>query len=372
MSKTVILRLLDTYFRHRWLYLIPIGLMFIAGAIYIYNQQQLYMTSGVIFTEKSSLLSSLTAVDQQVFTWKTPAQDAAGQVSDLIRTDAFIRAVIGETDLEAEMSKGGTAAQDLITKIRKDIFVAVDGNNQVEIYAMYNDPQIVYQLAQAAINTFILWNINLDRTDSVTAQVFFQNLIQGYQADVVTAQTALRSYLEAHPRPATGDRPDTETFDIQTLQANLDAASARLAHASEKAEDARLADVQVESNVRQRFTVVDAPDIPTKTSTSKRNMAKAAVMFLATGLLLSGIAVVGATVSDQTFRLPGEVSRVLNIPVLATLSDASAPAPARTWGRKKKETGSEEPTLDKSDDALPLPPPPGDLPTSQDSSNPEG
>lgn len=173
MSKTVILRLLDTYFRHRWLYLIPIGLMLIAGAIYIYNQQQLYMTSGVIFTEKSSLLSSLTAVDQQVFSWKTPAQDAAGQVSDLIRTDAFIRAVIGETDLEAEMSKGGTAAQDLIAKIRKDIFVSVAGNNQVQIYAIYNDPHIVYQLAQAAINTFILWNINLDRTDSVTAQVFF-------------------------------------------------------------------------------------------------------------------------------------------------------------------------------------------------------
>lgn len=101
-------------------------------------------------------------------------------------------------------------------------------------------------------------------------------------------------------------------------------------------------------------------------------MAKAAAMFLATGLLLSGIAVVGATVTDQTFRLPVEVSRVLNLPVLATLSDASAPAPARTWGRKKKEPGLGETIPDKSEAALPLPPPPGDLPTSPDSSSSEG
>ena len=57
MSKIVILRLLDTYFRHRWLYLIPIGLMAVAAGFHIYNQQHLYMTSAIIFAEKFSLLS---------------------------------------------------------------------------------------------------------------------------------------------------------------------------------------------------------------------------------------------------------------------------------------------------------------------------
>jgi hypothetical protein len=373
MSKIVILRLLDTYFRHRWLYLIPIALMTIAAGIYLYNQQHLYMTSGVIFTEKSSLLSSLTAVDQQGFSWKTPAQETTGQISDLIKTDAFIRAVIKETDLEAEMSKGGSAAQDLIRVIRKDLLVFAVGNNEVQIFATYDDPRVAYQLARATINTFILWNINLDRTDSVTAEVFFQNLIQGYQADVLTAQNALRSYLEVHPKPASGDRPDTETFEIHTLQANLDATSARLAHAAEKAEDARLADVQIESNVRQKYTVVDAPDISNDPAASKRKMAKSAAMFLAAGALLSGFAIVGATVFDQSLRLPVEVSQVLSLPVLAVLSDVSAPASERYRMRSRKEPTQDQhlpdkPFLEKQEEARSLAEPKDNLPSRSEES----
>lgn len=365
MSKIVVLRLIDTYFRHRWLYLIPIGLMTIAAAVYLFNQQHLYMTSGVIFTERSSLLSSLTAVDPQGFSWQTPAQDAAGQISDLIKTDAFIRAVIGETDLEAEMNTGGSAAEDLISEIRPKIFAWAAGNNQVQVSAVYDDPRIAYQLAQSTINTFILWNINLDRTDSATAEAFFQDLIRGYQADVLTAQKSLRSYLETHPKPQFGERPDTETFEIQNLQANLDFVSTRLAHAAEKAEDARLANVQIESNVRQKYMVVDAPDISTEPATSKRKMAKAAAMFLAAGTLLSGIAIVGATVFDQTFRLPVEVPHILSLPVLALVSDVSAPAPKRYWKRKRKEPVQEmqrEPILEKPEEAHPLPVAGDDLP----------
>ncbi len=352
MAKTITLRLLDTYFRHRWLYLLPIVLMVIAAGIYIYQQQHLYMTSGIIFTEKSSLLSSLTAVDQQGYSWITPAQETAGQISDLIKTDAFIRAVIRETDLEAQMSRGGTAVQDLIREIRGDIFVSAAGNNQVQIFATSDNPRTAYQLAQAAINTFILWNINLDRTDSVTAEVFFQDLIRGYQADVLAAQDTLRSYLESHPKPVNGDRPDTETFEIQNLQSTLDAANTRLAQASQKAEDARLANVQVESNVRQKYMVVDAPGLTNEPATSKRKMATGAAVFLAAGLLLSGIAVVGATLFDQSLHLPVEVSQTLSLPVVAILSDESAPASKHTRERKREpvQESKGDPILEKPKD----------------------
>jgi hypothetical protein len=372
MTRIVILRLLDTYFRHRWLYLIPIGFMVIAAGIYLYTQQHLYMTSGVIFTEKTSLLSSLTAVDQQGFSWTTPAQETTGQISDLIKTDAFIRAVIGETDLEAQMSKGSSAAKDLIKEVRKNIFAFAAGNNQVQIYATYDNPRIAYQLAQATINTFILWNINLDRTDSVTAEVFFQDLIRGYQADALAAQDTLRNYLETHPKPEQGDRPDTEVFEIQTLQANLDEANARLVHAAEKAEEARLANVQIESNVRQKYTVVDAPGISNDPAISKRKMAKAAAMFLAAGVFLSGLAVTGATVFDQSLRIPLELSETLGLPVLATVSDASSPASKRAFRRRRKAPGQDQPVLEKKGDALPPPPPGEDLTASQDNSHSEG
>ena len=74
--------------------------------------------------------------------------------SDLIRTDAFIRAVIGETDLEAEMNSGGSAAEDLISEIRPKIFAWAAGNNHVQVSSIDDDPHIAYQLAQSTINFY--------------------------------------------------------------------------------------------------------------------------------------------------------------------------------------------------------------------------
>jgi capsular polysaccharide biosynthesis protein len=366
MSRIVILRLLDTYFRHRWLYLIPIGVMVIAAAVYILNQN-LYISSGVIFTDRDSLLSSLTSLNQEAVSWNTPAQDTANQVSQLITTDAFIRAVISNTDLETEMSKGTSTARDTISDVRSQLWVSVTGNNQVQIGAAHTDPHIAYQLAQSTINTFILWNINLNHTDSATATGFFQDLIPNYQADVLAAQDALRSYLVAHPEPLRGSRPATEQFDIVNLQDQLEFAQARLNHALEKAEDARLANAQIESNIRQKYTVVDAPAIPDRSTTSKRKIAMNSAIFLAVGVLLSGIAIVGTTLLDQSFRIPEDVPQLLNIPMLAFLPDTSPSAPRHYRGWKRRRSilsAGDEHLEEKSVEALTLAAPAQELPAS--------
>jgi uncharacterized protein involved in exopolysaccharide biosynthesis len=337
MIKTTILRLLDTYFRHRWLYLIPIGLMTVGAAIYLFGHQRLYISSGMIFTERDPLLSSLTSVNQSTASWNTPAQDTANELSELIQTDAYIRAVIRGTDLEAEMSKGNSVVEQTISKVRSRMWIWVAGTNQVQISAAHPDPRIAYQLAQSAINVFVLWNINLNRTDSSTAQIFFQDLIQNYQTNVVAAQQALRSYLVSHPEPLRGNRSDIEQFEVKNLQDELNFAEARLDHALEKAEDARLANAQIESNVRQKYTLVDAPKIPDRSTTSKRQMARDSAIFLAAGVLLSGIAVVGTSLFDQSFRIPEEVPQLLSLPLLASLPDASLPDQKRSRGWRRKE-----------------------------------
>lgn len=340
MGRIIILRFLDSYFRHRWLYPLPILVMTIFGLVYFLNQERIYISSGLIFTEQNSLLSSLTSVQSEGFSWNTPAQDATYQISDLIRTNAFIRAVIGETDLEAEMSKGPGAVDATISEVRKRIWASVAGSNQVQISAAYPNPRIAYQLAQATIKTFIQWKINLDRTDSVTAGDFFQELITGYQSDVVEARQALKNYLETHSEPVRGTRPDTEDLEIKHLQAELDFATTRLSQALDKAENARLAETQVESDVRQKYTVVDAPDIPGRPATSRRQMAMNAAVFVAAGVLLSGIAVLGATAFERSFRIPLDVRRALDLPLLAIVPEISVPvqeARSRRWGVAKNK-----------------------------------
>lgn len=358
MGRTILLRLLDSYFRHRWLYLIPILVLTVFGAVYVLTQERYFISSGVIFTEQTSLLSSLTAVENEGFSWNTPAQDVTNEITDLIKTDAFIRAVIGETDLELKMSQGDEIVKDTITEVRKRIWVVPAGSNQVQINGANQDPVIAYQLAQSTINTFIQWNINLDRSDSTAAVNFFQELIMDYQSDAENAQQALRSYLDQHPEPLRGERSETEKMEIQNLQTKLDFATTRLAQALDKAENARLAEIQVESEVHQKYTLVDSPDIPTKAALSKRQMATNIAMFLVAGIIFSIVAVVGSTMMERSFRLPVDVERELGLPVLATLltpMNSGWKIPFRKQ-RKKGFVAANDPVPDTQEsEDLPIP-----------------
>lgn len=325
MQKTIFLRLLYTYLRHRWLYMLPIVLLTAAGCYYLVTAKRYYISSGVVFTEQTTMLASLTSVADEGFSWNTPAQDIANQFTDLVRTDAFLRAVIKETDLEAEMDKGERVVEETITELRKRIWVSIGGTNQVQINASNTDPRTAYQIAQATINIFVQWKMNKDRIDSQTAVKFFQEIIKEYRTDVKNAQGALRSYMEAHPEPVRGNRPDIEIMEIQHLQAELDYAGKRLAGALDKAENARLAESQLNSNNLQKYTILDAPRLPEKPATSRRQLALNAMIFVVAGVILSGFAVVGATIIQRSFRIPEDVQNWAGLPVLAVVPDANYP-----------------------------------------------
>ena len=47
-------------------------------------------------------------------------------------------------------------------------------------------------------------------------QVFFVDLIEQRQVEVEETRTNMRTYLEQHPEPLRGDRPDIEKLDIET------------------------------------------------------------------------------------------------------------------------------------------------------------
>jgi len=74
MFQLVLLRITETYFRHRWLYLLPIALMTVVGLIYPITVSSTYMTSGTIYVQDETLLATLNAVQNDGFGWVTPAK----------------------------------------------------------------------------------------------------------------------------------------------------------------------------------------------------------------------------------------------------------------------------------------------------------
>lgn len=322
MVRLVLLRLLESYFRHRWLYLLPIVAMSAAALIYIAIMPAKYVVNGTLYIQADNLLSSLTDIRSDGFSYVTPAQATTSELYQLLNAKAFLRAIIQKTDMEVKMAQDEETAAQTIDEAKNAIWLQELGNNLVMVSAEHEMPRVAQQLASATIETYIQWKINLNREESVAAQNFFTDLIKTYQTQVEPARVALDGYLKAHPKPLQGDRPDEETAEIKRLQDSLNSAEERLQRAENQEESARLALTQAESTVRQSYFVVDAPERPLAPERSKQDLLLTLILFVAAGFVLSIVGIVGGALLDDTLRFPVDVIHGLNLPVLTMIRHA--------------------------------------------------
>ncbi len=336
MVRLVLLRVLESYFGHRWLYLLPTALMTVAALAFYFMADPVYISGGAFFVQSESYLASITSLGDAGFTWNTPAQETKSEFDELLQTDAFIRSVIERTDLEAEMDKGPVVVREMIKQMREDIWLQPLGDNQLRIVASNEDPFIAQQLASSAFETYLQWKINSDRNESQSAQNFFSDLVHQYKDELDAARQVLNDYLESHPTPLRGERLPTEQLQIDRLQAEVDLAATRYASVLEKDENARLASAQAENNIRQTYFLIDAPAVPDKPGTSLKDTAVNMILFVAAGVILSSVGIAGAVLLDRTIRFPIDVHYGLHLPALTQVPDAT-PKPAKKRGRKKSE-----------------------------------
>lgn len=336
MVRLVTLRMLESYFRHRWLYLLPIVFMTALGAVFVLVNKPTYTAKGVLYVETQSYLASLTDLrDSGASWWTTPAESVNQEISELLQTDAFVRAIIQRTSLEEQMGKGSVVVDTIIADTRKNVWPTPLGNNQLQVNAVNEDPEVAYQIVNAVIEGYLQWRVNADLAESEVAQSFFTDLIDTYSADLSAAREAMRSYLDAHPTPLRGDRPGDEVLEISRLQGEIDLAASRYATALDKEEETRLAMAQIESDARQTYFLIDAPTVPEKPDTSLRKLALSGGIFTVIGVFLSIGLIIGAALLDRSFRFPIDVIHRLELPVLTMVPEAG---PLSTWSDQRPET----------------------------------
>ncbi len=321
MLRLVLLRFSESYFRHRFLNLLPVVLMIGISVLSVLKVKPVYISRGGLYVQKESLLASLTSLQDSGFSWVTPADATVGEFKEMLQTDAFIRAVIEQTNLEKELADNPSNADQMYQNVRTAIWVQALGNNLIQIGTTYGNAEVAHQLATATINTYLQWKINTDQQESISAQAFFSDLLKTYEPDLDTARQAMQSYLEDHPAPLRGDRPPAEQMEIDRLQADINMASDRLTSAREKEESARLAMAQAESKTRQSYLVVDAPAFPFAPENSKKTAMTNAVIQVVVGVILSIVLIAVGALIDRSLRFPIDVRRGLDLPVLALVPD---------------------------------------------------
>jgi hypothetical protein len=226
------------------------------------------------------------------------------------------------------MDQGNDVVDEVMSDVRRSVWAQALGDNQVSINAIHSDPELAAQLSNAVINRYVQWQINLDQVQSGAAEDFMDELVITYGTELEAARDALREYLVAHPEPLRGDRTDTEVLEIDRLQGLLSLTGSRYARALEQQEGARLATAQAEADVRQTYFVVDAPRVPTGSTTSLRQMAMDGVVFVLVGVVLAVVAIAGGAALDRSFRFPIDVDYGLGLPVLSVIPD-TRPMPSR-------------------------------------------
>ena len=329
MIRLILLRLSESYFRHPWLYLLPVLLMAGAMTIYIVMVPAPYIAEGTLYVQQETLLSSLTSVGSTSlgFRYVTPAEETVGELYQLMNSEGFIRAIIQQTDLEAKMTGGPIAVDQIIKETREAVWFRSLGNNLVMVSAQYAMPRVSAQLVAATVETYTRWKTNISREESVAARDFFKDLVNSYSLALDAERSTLTDYLVAHPEPVRGARPPVEAARIAQLDAAVNLAEERLRDAEHKEEDAQLALAQTESNIRQSYFVVDAAKQPLEPKRSKKELVMIAAIFMIAGGFFSMAGIVGAALLDRTLRFPVDVKHGLKLPVLVAIPESVEPLP---------------------------------------------
>lgn len=321
MVRLIILRLTESFFRNRGLYQLPVVLMIVLAGLYVLFAPRVYVSSGTLYVQEGSLLSSLAGSGGGGSWWITPAQAAVSEFNELMGTDAFVRSVVHKTALEATITSDPSLTDEAIWEVRQSVSFSAVGDNLIRFSGTFGDPIIAQQIAQATIDTYLQWKLNTDQRESVVAQEFFAKQIEPFQQELAQAQTELRAFLEAHPEPVRGNRPTDEALALDQLRGRVSQAIDRIENARTRSDDARLAQSIAESEVYQKYRVVDAPQLPVKPTLGIRGVLMNIVIFVAVGVFLSVIGIAGGAVLDRSLRFPLDVRHSLSLPVLAMMPD---------------------------------------------------
>jgi uncharacterized protein involved in exopolysaccharide biosynthesis len=332
MNKRVVRRLLETFFRRWWLYLLPVALFTGVGMLKVVSGQSGYQSAGVVDVSKGTLLSQLTSIRGENFGYETPAAATARTMNSLLRTDQFISAVAKSAGVTEALDRGELTTLEL----RQWIYVAPDGDTLLTVVATTPNPTLSARLAKATIDGFIEFNVNDEVSESKAAESFFEAQLHTYGDALSRAEAALGEYASDHPGGPEVDRPLAEQIEIQRLRASVDQAQAQFTTAEQKSEEARLATEQARADATQRIRVIDEPQVPSAPVGGLREALFTVAIFMIAGALLSFGAVVLGTFIDRSLRSADDVEQLLGLTVLAAVPTEKARASRRSAHRRRR------------------------------------
>lgn len=323
--RSFVLRFTENLYKRKLLFLLPVLLTAGAG-YYLAQGVDEYNSEGVVLVDGETFLASLTDVRTEGFSFRSPSDLAHEQLNGLLSTDTFIQAIVDESGLESQIRGEGSDTNAFYDSVRRAIWADPGGEQFLTISAQAAEPEMAQQLAAAAIETFLQWQIAADLEQTRLAEDFVDDLVVTYNEELTAAQGRLSEWVTANPGPSRiEDRPVDEQLALQLLQSEVGEASARFNSAITKREEARLASAQAEADIRQSFSVLDQPEVASDPQNGVFDLALTTMLFAMVGALMSIAVLAIMSASDASLRFPTEVQEFLGADLLAVIPKVAKP-----------------------------------------------
>jgi len=326
-------RLLETFFRHRLLLLGPVVLVLVGATGWVFIQPPTYDSSVRLWVERQTLVP-----DPNSNPYLTPAQEQAGVLTELVSTKYFDVKVGKRSPLaEAVRTSAATSQGGIRTRLMRLLHLAPEPapltQSQVDDQ-VYNTilastlviptgPEIItvtfgsgnsvmaQQVAQAIVDQYMDETLTNQRVAADAAVAFYTSQQKQSQADLSVADKAVDDYLLANP----GQRSANAIPDARMLQLRRDddAAHQRLQSVLDKLDQARLNRVALDQSGVNGMRVLDKAEVPTAPSSIKKVILQAVGVGLVLAVLILVVGVLALTWLDSTIRRPQEVETILDL-----------------------------------------------------------
>lgn len=326
-------RLLETFFRHRLLLLGPVVLVLVGATGWIFIQPPTYDSSVRVWVERQTLVP-----DPNSNPYLTPAQEQAGVLTELLSTKYFDAKVGQRSPLGAALrdasahSSGGIRTRlmrlvglagppvqltdsqvddQVYTSILSSTLVVPTGPEIIQVTYRAGDPQMAASVAQAIVNQFMDETLTNQRVQAEAAVAFYTSQVNQSQADQATADKAVDEYLLANPSQRSANAiPDARMLQ---LRRDDDAAHQRTQSVLDKLDQARLNRIALDQSGTAGVRVLDKAEIPSQPSSIKKVVLQAVGVGLVLAVLILVVGVLALTWLDSTIRRPQEVETILDL-----------------------------------------------------------
>lgn len=315
-------RLLETFFRHKRLILLPPLLIpLLAGLVAWLAAPRFYESSMGIWVERAAYLRQ-----EERNLYSSPAKDQADRLWELLRTRTFVTDIAKRTAL-APLAGSARGEDTLMDVIGRNISVVPGSGNLLVLRYRAATPELANQMLTAVYDVFKDRVLN-DRSGQANLAIsFYEARLQEAEQQYATLSDQFRLQLAANPR-------------LRSLQANRDpSTSAAQRDLALQAADPQLADLQRRLDFQQReversrtsleqarldiasslegqelgLQVIDPASMPATPGSRERGSdRRRLLMYPAGGLLaglgLSAILLVLLVAADRTIRSEGDLA----------------------------------------------------------------